>query len=93
MLELIHKIAGRALLAVGLACAVSLLVFVRPPKVGHSDRTVITSWRVTGAEEEEPAIADWFNESQDKIWVQPVGLPFAEIEQKFLTSAVGGNSP
>jgi ABC-type glycerol-3-phosphate transport system substrate-binding protein len=93
MVERISRIAARVFLVAGIALAAGLLVFVRPPKTGRTDRTIITTWRVTGAEEEEPAVTNWFNESQDRIWAQPVGLPFLEIEQKFLTSVVGGIPP
>ena len=56
-------------------------------------RTTVTTWYVTGAEETVPQAPSWFNQSQDKIYVQPISVPFLEIERKFLTSVVGEVPP
>jgi ABC-type glycerol-3-phosphate transport system substrate-binding protein len=51
-------------------------------------------WQVTGAEDEEkPYVPRLFNDSQDRLYVQAVGLPFLEMEQKFLTAVVGNIPP
>jgi len=87
------EIAGRTALAVGVVAGCLLIVFVRPENPAPPDRIAIQTWQVTGAEDTVPVIPQYFNESQDEIYVQPVGLPFMEIEQKFLTAAVGNVPP
>ena len=77
----------------GILCVLGFLLFVHPQVDTPEDRTVILLWQVTGAEDTEPIIPTLFNESQDRIYVKHVGLPFLEIEQKFLTSAVGNFPP
>jgi multiple sugar transport system substrate-binding protein len=93
MLASFNKIIVRTVLALGALCAAGLLVFVRPVDDAPRDRPVVRLWQVTGAEDVEPVVPKWFNESQDKIHVKQIGLPFLEIEQKFLTSAVGNFPP
>lgn len=83
----------RASIAVLVAIGLSLILFVRAPQVQHGDRVVLTMWQVRGAEEVDPPVPQWFNEDQDAIFVHAVGLPFLEIEQKFLTAAVGNVPP
>ncbi len=85
---------GRVAVAVaGVGLVLWLVVFVRPdhPEVG--ERTVIQLWSVTGSEDIDPPAPQWFNEEQDAIHLRQVGLPFMEIEQKFLTAAVGNVPP
>ena len=77
----------------GALCITWLMVFVRPEKDVPNDRTVVSLWQVTGAEDMEAVVPKWFNESQDRIYVKATGLPFLEIEQKFLTSSVGNFPP
>jgi multiple sugar transport system substrate-binding protein len=87
------KLIGRIALVLGALGITGLFVFVRPKDDTPRDRTVIRLWQVTGAEDVEPVIPNWFNESQEKIHARQIGLPFLEIEQKFLTSAVGNFPP
>jgi multiple sugar transport system substrate-binding protein len=89
----IRKVTGRIILVIGVLCTTGLLVFVRPKDDTPNDRIVLHLWRAIGAEEVEPVVPQWFNESQDKIYVKTISLPFIEIEQKFLTSAVGNFPP
>ena len=93
MWEYIRVLSGRIFLVIGILGVIGLFVFVRPKEDTPPGRIVLQLWQVTGAEDIEPVVPKWFNESQDKIYVKPVGLPFLEIEQKFLTSAVGNFPP
>lgn len=77
----------------GVALGVYLLFFVRPPDDSRPGRVVVQLWQVTGAEDADPPAPQWFNESQEEIHLRPIGLPFLEIEQKFLTAVVGGIPP
>jgi multiple sugar transport system substrate-binding protein len=79
--------------ALGVLLLAWLFIFVRAEEHLPTDRTVIKLWQVTGGLDVDPAAPRWFNESQDAIYLQPVGLPFMEIEQKFLTAAVGNVPP
>lgn len=83
----------RASIAVLVSLGLMLILFVRTPTVDHGDRTVLTMWQVRGAEEVDPPVPGWYNEAQDEVFVKAVGLPFLEIEQKFLTAAVGNVPP
>lgn len=94
MLAFARTWTPRVLLAAGLAGAAGIVLFVRTPNPAPEGRQVIRMWQVTGAEDQEkPVIPVWFNESQKRLFVQTVGLPFLEIEQKFLTAVVGGIPP
>jgi len=77
---------------VGILLCLALIFFVQPESVSHPDREVLQLWRVTGAAK-EPPVWEWYNESQDEIFANKVGLPFFEIEQKFLTASVGNVPP
>ncbi|GAB4321620.1 MAG: hypothetical protein Kow0059_16320 [Candidatus Sumerlaeia bacterium] len=88
-----RRYVQRSVLVAGASACAWLLIFVHPRSPVPPDRVAVTLWQVTGAEDEEPQVPKWFNESQDSIFVQPVGLPFLEIEQKFLTAAVGNFPP
>lgn len=83
----------RIVIGVGIMASLALLILVRPKEKVPLNRTPVILWNVTGAEEEEPQAPKWFNESQSEVHVQPIGLPFLEIEQKFLTSAIGNFPP
>jgi len=78
---------------IGVLFVLWLILFVRSDERIPTDRTVIRLWAVTGAEDVDPPAPRWFNESQDAIHLRPVGLPFMEIEQKFLTAVVGNVPP
>lgn len=84
---------GSAALAGGLMIGAALILSERPKTQAPPDRKLVKLWHVVGAEDEPPTTPRWFNESQDKIYVQDIGLPFLEIEQKFLTAAVGNIPP
>lgn len=88
-----RDIAGRVVLATGVVLGCVLVVSVRPRSDAPEGRAVVRVWQVTGAEDTTPVVPEWFNESQSEIFVQPVGLPFTEIEQKFLTAVVGAVPP
>lgn len=93
-LERLHSIAGGAFLAVGIMGALAIVVFVRPKSSVPPGRTIVRVWQVTGAEDaEKPIVPVWFNQSQNKVHAETIGLPFAEIEQKFLTAVVGNMPP
>jgi len=79
--------------AVGALLGLGLLVFVRPPTAEEHRGTALQLWYTTGADESKPQAPVWFNESQDEIYIERVGLPFMQIEQKFLTSVVGNVAP
>ncbi len=89
----IRSVLSRLTLGVGAGLTLALFAFVRPPSTGVEGRTNVRLWRVTGAEAEEAPSWEWFGEAQDDIHVQKIGLPFLEIEQKFLTAEVGGVPP
>lgn len=89
----LKNLTGRIVLTSGFVLGVVLIFAVRPNTEDKKDRTTVELWRVVGSEDVEPAVPEWFNESQDEIYVKPVGLPFLEIEQKFLTAAVGNIPP
>ncbi len=89
----IQSFLTRLLLVGGAVLTSALFVFVRPPSGAVEGRTNVQLWRVVGADEKEAPSWEWFNESQDDIHVRKIGLPFLEIEQKFLTAAVGGVPP
>lgn len=72
---------------------VALVILVRPGNPVPRDRIGLTIWQVRGSEEMVPPAPQWFNESQGEYHVEPIGLPFLEIEQKFLTAAVGNIPP
>jgi multiple sugar transport system substrate-binding protein len=85
---------GRVAIAtLGVMLMLWLVIFVRPDRPEVGERTEIKLWSVTGSEDIDPPGPKWFNESQDAIYLRPVGLPFMEIEQKFLTAAVGNIPP
>lgn len=92
-LQLLSKFAQRLTILVALLAVIGLFVFVRPPSDVHQGRDTLLIWHATGADETEPQVPKWFNESQDKVHLSPVGLPMMEIEQKFLTSVVGKKPP
>lgn len=79
--------------AVGALLGLGLLFLVRPPAQTLPDRTILQLWYTTGADESKPQAPGWFNESQERLYVERVGLPFLQIEQKFLTSVVGNVAP
>lgn len=93
MLTRLRDVARRSFLGAGIALGLALVLLVRPQSGAPGDRPSLTLWQVRGPEKIEPAVPKWFNESQDRIHVEPVGLPFLEIEQKFLTAAVGNVPP
>ena len=77
----------------GILLVFGLILFVRPPEPEVSEGTPLELWHTTGADESEFQPASWFNASQENIFVNAVALPFLQIEQKFLTSIVGGIPP
>ncbi|MCB9782403.1 MAG: ABC transporter substrate-binding protein [Candidatus Omnitrophica bacterium] len=79
--------------ASGVLIALGLILFVHPPEQKETSGTVLELWHTTGADESEFQPALWFNESHDEFQVKAVALPFLQIEQKFLTSMVGGIPP
>jgi multiple sugar transport system substrate-binding protein len=89
----VKTITGRIVLGIGIAAGLALIFLVHPENKVPEGRTVIELWQVTGAEDTTPIVPQWFNESQDKIYCRLVGLPFLEIEQKFLTAVVGNVPP
>jgi multiple sugar transport system substrate-binding protein len=70
-----------------------LLIFIREPREEHPGRITIKLWNTTGAQEVDPPAPGWFNTEQDKIYVQRVGVPFLEIERKFITAVIGNVAP
>lgn len=80
-------------MTVGVACVAALFLFVRPERTAVPDREHVRLWQVTGAEDVDAQGPKWFNEAQEGIYVEAVGLPFLEIEQKFLTAVVGNVPP
>lgn len=76
-----------------LVSALWLVFFTKPPSSEMPDRVNIVVWNVTGADETEPVVPNWFNESQSDIRVTTAGVPFAEIERKFLTAVIGRVPP
>lgn len=95
-LSILHRIKAviqRLMAVVGILLVLGILLFVRAPKSEIPGRTHLSLWFVTGADESEPQAPIWFNKSQDNLAVQPIGVPFLEIERKFLTCVVGGVPP
>jgi multiple sugar transport system substrate-binding protein len=89
----LHILLRRAVLAGAFGAAIALVLFVRAPGNSGDPRVPVQLWQVTGAEEVEPVVLNRFNERSETIRVQQVGLPFFEIEQKFLTAVVGNIPP
>ncbi len=89
----LKKIIGRIVLIVGILCSIGLILFVRPKEEAPPERLLLHLWQVTGAEDTQAMVPRWFNESQDTLYVESIGLPFLEIEQKFLTAVVGNFPP
>jgi len=91
--EGIRRFTSRAFTAGAVIVSLYLLFFVREPKATFPGRTVIDLWHVRGQDETDPQAPQWFNEEQDAFYVNVVGVPFIEIERKFLTSIVGNVPP
>lgn len=87
------KIIQNTLIVCAVIIVLYLLLFVHPPQKGKPDRVTIDLWHVSGADESEPQVPLWFNEEQDEIYANQVGVPFLEIERKFLTSIIGNVPP
>jgi hypothetical protein len=70
---------GRVAIAtLGVMLMLWLVIFVRPDRPEVGERTEIKLWSVTGSEDIDPPGPKWFNESQDAIYLRPVGLPFMD---------------
>lgn len=81
--------------AVG-AAALGVALWPRTPRSRvnvPSGRTVITYWeKWTGPEGDSlQAVVDWYNESQDKVWVRRV--PVSDITSKAMVAISGGDPP
>ncbi|MEI7634934.1 MAG: ABC transporter substrate-binding protein [bacterium] len=89
----IMSLLRKTALAIGMLLAMALILFVHPAASDSSGRITLQLWHVSGAEDDESPVPAWFNKSQNRIRVAPVGLPFGEIDQKFLTAVVGDIPP
>lgn len=62
-------------------------------RLTSTGRVRVEFWIATGAHEEFPVSVRLFNESQDRIEVVPVAIPWKENEKKILTAILSGNPP
>lgn len=84
----------------GLVLAAASLPFLRPlssPALAQDARQVLTFAAVTfteaGRGDKLRAWVETFNKSQDRVQIQPVGLPFATLANTVFTQMGGGGGP
>jgi hypothetical protein len=87
--EHISRTIRRIFAGIGILLCLGLFLWKGTPERDMPGRTTVRRWNVVGAQETDPPAPGWFNREQDQIYVKRVGVPFLEVERKFLTSAVG----
>lgn len=89
----VRRTTRRIFAGIGILLCLGLFLSTGAPEKDIPGRTTIRLWNVVGAQETDPPAPGWFNEKQDRIYVKRIGVPFLEVERKFLTSAVGNCAP
>ncbi len=93
VLERVGRTIRRIFAGMGILLCTGLFLLKGTPEQDRPGRTTVRLWNVVGAQETDPPAPGWFNQGQDRIFVKRIGVPFLEVERKFLTSAVGNCAP
>ncbi|MBC8193519.1 MAG: ABC transporter substrate-binding protein [FCB group bacterium] len=84
----------RISIILGFVIVIGLVFWSSPSEEVYTDGKIhINYWYNVGQEDVIPWPVTAFNESQDRIVVHPVAIPWQESEKKVLTAVISGNPP